>query len=396
MDEKDKKAKQKKDEAAVQAELEQQLRDLGVGVNELKDTVNDAFRHGFEGRGDELGRQVNDVAGGHPADDVHPAIGGQVLADQLDLAGIAAVQAVVHGDAPPQPHTTAGRLRRGACLRIGPGLLEPDQSLGRVGPAGEHFAVQPPVGGFQLHRYRQDFFGAEARDLRLFIGADARVPRKDAVHPVVDRQVRKGRQRRGPPVGFQGGQPGVQRAPQLLVPGDKGIDLHPGGLEHPGALPQERGVQAGLGPGVKVVDGDHLRPGGGQRGGLGGGGGGGVDRDGHPGGQGAGFVQRKAVVQPQPPQPQRPGQLGGIVQPEQGGGHFGHIRQDAPALPAQPAAHGPRPAGIAGAKLLPDVQGDENRRTACRAGGKRCFLFLKLCQVDRPCEKVRHRLPPRA
>src|SRR5699024_10545454 len=57
MDEKDKKAKQKKDEAAVQAELEQQLRDLGVGVNELKDTVNDAFRHGFEGRGDELGRR---------------------------------------------------------------------------------------------------------------------------------------------------------------------------------------------------------------------------------------------------------------------------------------------------------------------------------------------------
>ena len=31
-------------------------------MNELKDTVNDAFRHGFEGRGDELGRQVNDVA----------------------------------------------------------------------------------------------------------------------------------------------------------------------------------------------------------------------------------------------------------------------------------------------------------------------------------------------
>ena len=62
MDEKDKKAKQKKDEAAVQAELEQQLRDLGVGVNELKDTVNHAFRDGFEGRGEELGRQVNDVA----------------------------------------------------------------------------------------------------------------------------------------------------------------------------------------------------------------------------------------------------------------------------------------------------------------------------------------------
>ena len=49
MDEKDKK-NQKKQEAAVQAELEQQLRDLGVGVNELKDTVGDAFRHGFEGR----------------------------------------------------------------------------------------------------------------------------------------------------------------------------------------------------------------------------------------------------------------------------------------------------------------------------------------------------------
>ena len=63
MDEKDKK-NQKKQEAAVQAELEQQLRDLGVGVNELKDTVGDAFRHGFEGREDELGRQVNDVASG--------------------------------------------------------------------------------------------------------------------------------------------------------------------------------------------------------------------------------------------------------------------------------------------------------------------------------------------
>ena len=64
MDEQDKKDKQnqKRDTAAVQEELEQQLRDLGVGVNELKDAVNDAFRHGFEGRGDELGRHVNHVA----------------------------------------------------------------------------------------------------------------------------------------------------------------------------------------------------------------------------------------------------------------------------------------------------------------------------------------------
>ena len=48
MDEKDKK-NQKKQEAAVQAELEQQLRDLGVGVNELKDTV-----HIFQAQKDQL------------------------------------------------------------------------------------------------------------------------------------------------------------------------------------------------------------------------------------------------------------------------------------------------------------------------------------------------------
>ena len=51
-----------RDEAAVQAELERQLRDLGVSVNDLGATVGDAFRHGFEGRGDELGRQVSGVA----------------------------------------------------------------------------------------------------------------------------------------------------------------------------------------------------------------------------------------------------------------------------------------------------------------------------------------------
>ena len=85
MDEKDKK-NQKKQEAAVQAELEQQLRDLGVGVNELKDTVGDAFRHGFEGREDELGRQVNDVASGVTA--VLNSVVGEVanaFQDAMDL-----------------------------------------------------------------------------------------------------------------------------------------------------------------------------------------------------------------------------------------------------------------------------------------------------------------------
>ncbi len=62
MDEKDKKDKKKREEAAVQEELERQLRDLGVSVNGLGATVNEALRHGFEGRGDELGRQMNDVA----------------------------------------------------------------------------------------------------------------------------------------------------------------------------------------------------------------------------------------------------------------------------------------------------------------------------------------------
>ena len=59
---KDKKDKKKRDEAAVQEELERQLRDLGVSVNGLGAAVNDAFRHGFEGRGDELGRQAGNVA----------------------------------------------------------------------------------------------------------------------------------------------------------------------------------------------------------------------------------------------------------------------------------------------------------------------------------------------
>ena len=38
----------------VQQELERQLRELG-------DTMSDAFRHGFEGRGEELGDRVWDV-----------------------------------------------------------------------------------------------------------------------------------------------------------------------------------------------------------------------------------------------------------------------------------------------------------------------------------------------
>ena len=52
MDHKERTKKQQ--EEAVQQELEQQLRDLGV-------TVSDAFRSGFDGYGDEIGRQAAQV-----------------------------------------------------------------------------------------------------------------------------------------------------------------------------------------------------------------------------------------------------------------------------------------------------------------------------------------------
>lgn len=52
MDHKERTKKQQ--EEAVQQELEQQLRDLGV-------TVSDAFRSGFDGYGDEIGRQAAEV-----------------------------------------------------------------------------------------------------------------------------------------------------------------------------------------------------------------------------------------------------------------------------------------------------------------------------------------------
>ena len=50
----DKERTKKQQEEAVQQELEQQLRDLGV-------TVSDAFRSGFENYGDEIGRQAAQV-----------------------------------------------------------------------------------------------------------------------------------------------------------------------------------------------------------------------------------------------------------------------------------------------------------------------------------------------
>ena len=50
----DKERTKKQQEEAVQEELEQQLRDLGV-------TVSDAFRSGFENYGDEIGRQAAEV-----------------------------------------------------------------------------------------------------------------------------------------------------------------------------------------------------------------------------------------------------------------------------------------------------------------------------------------------
>ena len=50
----DKERTKKQQEEAVQQELEQQLRDLGV-------TVSDAFRSGFENYGDEIGRQAAEV-----------------------------------------------------------------------------------------------------------------------------------------------------------------------------------------------------------------------------------------------------------------------------------------------------------------------------------------------
>ena len=43
----------------VQQELERQLRELG-------DTMSDSFRHGFEGRGEEIGDRVWDVGRAGP------------------------------------------------------------------------------------------------------------------------------------------------------------------------------------------------------------------------------------------------------------------------------------------------------------------------------------------
>ena len=195
---------------------------------------------------------------------------------------------------------------------------------------------------------------------------------------------------------FQRGQAGIERAPQRTIPRDEGVHFHPGCLEHPGAFAKERRVQARFRPGVKIVDGNDLRPGRSQDGSLFRRGGGGIDRHRHLGGQGAGFFQGKAVVQTQAPQAQLPREGGNVPAAELPGRHLRDIGQNAPAVFPQPAAHGPHAGRIIRGKFFPDVQRDKNRRTACRTGGKRCFLFLKLCQIGRPSEKIRHRRPPQA
>ena len=157
-------------------------------------------------------------------------------------------------------------------------------------------------------------------------------------------------------MGFQGGQSGVERPPQPFIPRDKGIDLHAGRLQHPGALAEKIRVQAGLRAGIKVVDGDDIRSCRRQDPGLLLRGGRGIDRHRHPGGQGAGLFQGEAVIQAQAPQAQPLRQLRDVPAAQLPGRHLGHIRQDAPALPAQPAAHFPHTGGVVGGKFFPDMQ----------------------------------------
>ena len=193
-------------------------------------------------------------------------------------------------------------------------------------------------------------------DVLLLPGADLRVARKNAVQPVVQRQVRKGRRGGSGAVGFQRRQTLVQRAAQQGVAGDKAVHLQTLCLQSCGALAQKFRVKAGLRAGVEVVHGDdraaacrqlpcHLR-----------GGGRSVDGNGQLLRKGAHPLQREAVVQPQTPQVQPLCQRGQVGAAELPDGLFRHVCQNAPALCRQKVAHFLHAGAVSGIKFFADMQ----------------------------------------
>ena len=193
-------------------------------------------------------------------------------------------------------------------------------------------------------------------DVLLLPGADLRVSRKDAVQPIVQRQVRKGRRGGSGAVGFQRGQTRVQRPTQQGVAGDKAVHLQALCLQSCGTLTQKFRVKAGLRSGVEVVHGDdraaasrqlpcHLR-----------GGGGGVDGNGQLLRKGAHLLQREAVVQPQTPQVQPLCQRGHVGTAELPDGLFRHVRQNAPALCREKIAHFLHAGAVSSIKFFADMQ----------------------------------------
>ena len=193
-------------------------------------------------------------------------------------------------------------------------------------------------------------------DVLLLPGADLRVARKNAVQPVVQRQVRKGRRGGSGAVGFQRGQTRVQRPTQQGVAGDKAVHLQALCLQSCGALAQKFRVKAGLRAGVEVVHSDdrtaarrqlprHLR-----------GGGRSVDGNGQLLRKGAHFLQREAVIQSQTPQVQplcQRGQVGTAKLPD---GLFRHVCQNAPALCGEKIAHFLHAGAVSGIKFFADMQ----------------------------------------
>ena len=193
-------------------------------------------------------------------------------------------------------------------------------------------------------------------DVLLLPRADLRISRKNTVQPVVHSQIHKGRRGGGGAVGFQRGQPLVQRAAQQSVAGDKAVHLQALCLQCGGALVQEFRVKAGLRAGVEVVHGDdraaargqlprHLRSGGGS-----------VDGNGQLLRKGAHLLQREAVVQPQTPQVQPLCQRSQVGTAELPDGLFRHVCQNAPALRRQKVAHLLHAGAVSGIKFFADMQ----------------------------------------
>ena len=193
-------------------------------------------------------------------------------------------------------------------------------------------------------------------DILLLPRADLRVARKNAVQPIVQRQVRKGRRGGSGAVGFQRGQTRVQRPAQQGIAGDKAVHLQALRLQSCGALAQKFRVKTGLRAGVEVVHGDdraaarrqlprHLR-----------GGGGGVDGNGQLLRKGAHLLQREAVVQPQTPQVQPLCQRGQVGTAELPDGLFRHVRQNAPALCGEKIAHFLHAGAVSGIEFFADMQ----------------------------------------